>query len=135
MTQTQMFHEDIYDALKDIVRALGGIKKVAPELFPAKNGNAESYLKDCLNPDRRETLDPQELLLLIKWGRDIGCHSAINYICDTAGYKRPEIVVVEDQHAELMRQYIDAVRASKAVADRMEALHVEVPSFLLKRAG
>ncbi len=135
MTQNQLFHEDFYDALKDVVRALGGIKKVAPELFPGKNGNAESYLKDCLNPSRRETLDPQEVLLLLKWGKEVGCHSALHYICDWTGYKRTEPAVVEDQHAELMRQYIDAVRASKAIAERMESLHVDVPSFLLKKVG
>lgn len=122
MIQTAMFHEDIYDALRDVVRALGGVKKVAERLFPAKNGNAESYLKDCLNTNRRETLDPCEVMLLLKWGREVGCHSAMQYVCDFSGYKRAEPVVASDQQAELQRAYIEAVKYQKHLIERMEAL-------------
>lgn len=126
MNQLGMFHEDIYDSLRDVVRALGGFKKVAPLLFPAKNGNAESYLKDCLNTNRRETLDPCEVVLLLKWGREVGCDSAINYICDSAGYKRPEPVVPEDQAAELQRAYIESVKYQRQLIERMEAMQPQI---------
>lgn len=135
MSQMTMFHEDIYDALRDLVRALGGFKKVGPMLFPGKNGNADSYLKDCLNPDRRETLDPNELLLLLKWGKEIGCHSAMHYLCDLGGYQRAAPVNPPDEHAELQRAYIESVKFQKQLAERMEALHQDMPASLLKRAG
>lgn len=120
--QIDMFHEDIYDALRDVVRALGGIKKVGPMLFPGKNGHADTYLKDCLNPDRRETLDPSEVLTLLKWGRAVGCDSAMNYICDQASYKRPEAMNPVDQRAELQRLFIESVKYQKQIADRLEGL-------------
>ena len=120
--QLGMFHEDIYDALKDVVRALGGFKKVGPMLFPGKNGSAESYLKDCLNTNRRETLDPYEVLTLLKWGKEIGCHSGIHYICDMAGYGRTEPVNPPDEQAELQRAYIESVKYQRQLIDRMEAL-------------
>lgn len=126
MNQLGMFHEDIYDSLRDVVRALGGFKKVAPLLFPAKNGNAESYLKDCLNTNRRETLDPCEVVLLLKWGKDVGCHSGIDYVCDSAGYKRTEPANPVDEQVELQRAWIESLKYQKQLVDRMEALQPQI---------
>lgn len=117
-----MFHEDIYDALKDIVRALGGTKKVGPMLWPSKGAAGGDYLRDCLNAKRRETLDCEEMLTLLKWGREIGCHSAMHYLADATGYKRPEPSQPEDEASELMRRHIESVRYLRHLTERLEAL-------------
>ena len=125
-----MFHEDVYDALRDVVRALGGTKRVGPMLWPAKNG-AGGRLRDCLNAGRQETLDCQEMLTLLKWGREIGCHSAMYYLADSTGYQRPDPVQPEDEASELMRRYIEAVKLQKQLAERFELLQ---PSLRMVKA-
>ena len=121
--QTSLFSEDIHDALKDVVRALGGMKeagsRLRPELPAIEAGN---WLKDCLNPARRERLNPEQVLWLLREGRKIGCHSAMNFIADEAGYQRPAALEPQDEAAQLQRQFIDAVQALKRITDRGDRL-------------
>lgn len=121
--QDVLFTEDIYDALKDVVRVLGGNKAVGIALRPELTAdNAGDWLKDCLNPKNRHTLDPQQMMWILREGRKAGCHSAINYICDDAGYIRPTPLEPSDEMAELQRRYIDSVREQKRIAERLERL-------------
>lgn len=122
--QDVLFTEDIYDALKDLVRALGGTKAVGA-MFRGPSVPADAagdWLKDCLNPKNRHTLDPAQVLWLIREGKKVGCHSAINFICDDAGYTRPSPLEPRDEVAELQRRFIEAVHESKRIADRIERL-------------
>jgi hypothetical protein len=123
MTQPALFSESIYDALGDVVRALGGTKKVGLELKPEKPMEESSkWVKDCLNPERREKFDPEHIIWLLKKGREVGCHSAINYLCDEIGYERPKAIDPEDERAKLMRLYVEAVRYQKQLTERMERM-------------
>lgn len=122
--QNVLFSEDIYDALGDVVRALGGTKAVGILMRPEKPADeAGKWVKDCLNRNRLEKFDPEQVLWLLRKGREIGCHSAITYICDEAGYARPSPLEPEDERAALQRQYIESVRQAKQIADRMERLN------------
>lgn len=121
LNQPQLFSESIYDALGDVIRALGGTKKVGAQMRPELPADeAGRWLKDCLNRNRRERFDPEQVLWLIRAGREAGCHSAINYITDECGYVRPAPMEPENEMAALQRQYIESVRMQRQIADRLE---------------
>lgn len=119
----QLFSEDIHDALGDVVRALGGSKRVGSLLRPDLPADqAGAWVKDCLNRNRREKFDADQILWLLRAAREGNCHSAINYICDECGYTRPSPIEPQDEMAALQRAYIRSVEESKKIADRMERL-------------
>lgn len=104
------FFEDFTEALREAVRALGGNKKVGPQLWPELPlEQASNRLRDCLNPERREKLSPDQVLLLLRLARTAGFHGAMAFIAYEAGYERPRTVEPEDREAELQRKFIDAV--------------------------
>lgn len=119
--QSALFVEDLRDALKDAVRALGGNKAVGRRLRPELTADsAGDWVKDCLNPARRERFDPEQVLWLIREAKLVGCHSIVNYICDEAGYTRPSPVEPADEAAELKRQAIAAVKDFAVLVQRLE---------------
>jgi hypothetical protein len=121
MDQRQLFHETVYDALGALVSAAGGPKKVGPMLWPEKTLDAAAQLvRDCLNAARKERFDPEQTLFLLKLGRQIGCHDAVNYICGEAGYASPAPIEPEDEYARLQREYINAVRALQSLTPKLE---------------
>lgn len=123
MNQPALFSEDFTDALRDVVRALGGMKEVGSRLRPEiAADDAGGWLKDCLNPKRRERLNPDQVMWLIREGKKVGCHSIIHYISDDAGYTRPSPLEPKDEVAELQRQFIEYAKGQKAIADRLERL-------------
>ena len=119
--QSILFAEDINDALKDVVRVLGGLKAVGTRLRPELTADsAGTWLKDCLNPDRREKLDPQQVVWIMREGKRAGCHSLMHYLADESGYSRPAPVDPLDEAAELQRQAIAAVKSFEGIAKRLE---------------
>jgi len=105
MTQQPLFCEDIYEALRTIGQAYGGSKKIGGYLWPDKPIEKASELwANCLNRTRPEKLDPEQVLAVLKIGRQIGCHTGAHYISEQCGY-RFEAVEPEDERAALMRQF------------------------------
>lgn len=103
--QLNLVHEDIFEALKSLVAAMGGAKKVGPRLYPQKTESAaRQQLHDCLNTDRDHELGVQRLFTLLKWGREAGAHIALYWLCDELGYTRPQPIEPEDQAAEILRR-------------------------------
>lgn len=122
MIQDALFHETVNDALRAIIERAGGAKSVGLRLRPSKSADeAGRWLLDCLNPTRRERLDPEDLLHLLKIGRDVGYHGAMGFIANECGYKA-EPVDPEDEHAKLQREFIESVKASQRIAARLERL-------------
>ncbi len=123
VAQPALFYESINDVLREVVQALGGAKKVGAMMRPQKLiDEAGRWVSDCLNPDRREKFDPEEVQFLLREARKIGMHSAINYICGDAGYSNPQPVEPEDEKARLMREFIEATKQATRNIERMEAL-------------
>lgn len=123
MDQPALFHESINDALRDIVKHLGGVKKVGSDMRPDLTiDNAGRWLADCLNDDRREKLSPDQVLYLLKRGREIGSHGAMAFIASECGYAAPQPIEPEDEKAALMRQYIEMGKAMLKAAERIEDL-------------
>lgn len=127
MEQQLLFHEDINDALRAAIKACGGTKAVATKLWPEKTiADAQSYLNDCINPTRPAKLSPEQVLLLLRWAKDAGCHEAINYICGEAGYSSPLPVEPEDELARLQRDYIAAVKTLANLTPKIEEARLRV---------
>ena len=121
MEQGALFHEDVYDALKAAIKCLGGTKAVAVKLWPEKTiADAQSYLNDCLNKERPAKLNPEQVLILLKWAREAGCHEAMNYFCGEAGYSPAQPIEPENELARLQREYIAAVKALGKLAPKIE---------------
>lgn len=118
---TPMFFDDLEDALREVVRNAGGPKvvgaKLWPEIDPEKSARR---LQDCLNDTRREILSPAQVMLLLRIGRQVGCHAAINYMARECGYGDPSPVEPEDEVARLQREFVEATKALGALTDRIE---------------
>lgn len=122
MTQQSLFHEDIYEALKTIGQMYGKPKKIGAMLWPEMAADkAGERWANCLNRTRPEKLDPEQVLLVLKIGRQIGCHAGMQFISEFCGYKY-EPVEPEDEKAKLQRLYIQSVEAQKDLVRRMEQL-------------
>lgn len=90
MTQAQppLFVETVYDALKAIVGQLGGPKTVGVVLWPAKSvDDARKHLLDCLNPERNEKLDPEQVVMLFRLAREADFHLAKHWLDTETGYQ------------------------------------------------
>jgi len=102
---------------------LGGYKQVAQKIRPEKSvDEAGRWLADCVNPDRPTRLDPDQLLLLARLGREKGCHILTAYFVREAGYADPVPVEPEDERAALQRQFIEAQKSMQVMLDRMSRL-------------
>lgn len=122
MDQPSLFVDSLNDAIRDTARAIG-VKRVAKELWPAKGEEeAARYLADCLNPDRPQKLSGEEILVIARRGRDVGCHLITGFICMDTGYAPPQPIAPEDAKAELQRAYIESVKEQKRIAERLERM-------------
>ena len=66
------------------MRALGGTKSVGVALWPSKPATeAQTRLSDCLNPQRRETLTIDEVMLILRRSREVGYHGAMAFVAQT----------------------------------------------------
>jgi hypothetical protein len=123
MTSSSLFHESITEAIKDTINACGGTKTVAGKLWPEKAPEAaHRLLLSCLNDDRPERLSPEQLMFVLRMGRERGVHIGITYILRELGYADPQPVEPVDELAELQRHYIDSVQQQVRLAARMERL-------------
>jgi len=118
--QQPLFFEDVYDAFKHITRVVGP-KEAGLALFPKKQDPvaAAKYLQDNLNPNRDEKLDLEQVVQLLRLAKEAGCHFAMDYICSSAGYSRPEPIAPDDEKAELQRQFIKAVTELRQLSGRI----------------
>lgn len=118
-----LFCESVLEACRDVVRTLGGSKKVGHMLWPDKSVDAAARLvDDCCNPARRERFDPEQLLWLARQGREANCHSLMHYLADAAGYERPRPLTPKDEMASLVEALERSGREQRAIAERIERL-------------
>lgn len=127
MSTPALFHESVTDALREVVQALGGFKKVGATMRPEKPvEEAARWVADCLNQDRRERFDPDQVLWLLRAGRAIGSHAAANYLMRESGYSDPIPVDPEDERARLQREFIAAAETVQLIAERLARVGVRV---------
>lgn len=124
MQQSALFHEDIYDALSTDIAVLGGPKKVATMLWPAKSARAAAdHLANCLSRHRAEKLDIEQIMFLIRKAKEQGSYCTLSFLADDTGFTRPMPVEPEDEKAALQRQFIQQVEQQRLLIERMERLN------------
>lgn len=94
--------DDIYDALKGIVDALGGAKKVGPRLRPGFDG-AQGWVLNCCNRDHAQNFAPHHTELLRQWACEIGYHDAEAWSAQRKGYAEPLPLAIETQIAAALK--------------------------------
>lgn len=130
------FFEDINDALREAVRQLGGNKKVGPLLRPEMPlTQAESWIRDCLNPDRREKLSPQQVLFLLAEARKVGYHGAMAFVCGHCGYEEPRPVDIDRRTADLQAQILDGIARQNELLAQLQTLQAMKPASPLRSVG
>ena len=113
--------DDIYEALRHVVTIAGRPKAVGHQLWPAMSPAATGdKLLKCLNADEREKLSLEEVLFLLRLGREHGSHAGIRQLCRDAGYSDPSPIEPEDQKAALQREFIAHARRMEQLAQRIE---------------
>lgn len=123
--QLDLWHEDIYDALRTLVMALGGWQVVGTMLRPEweeKPDAAGRWLSDCLNRDRAERLDFDQMFKLLREGRRAGCHVGMHQISRECGYSTPQPVEPKDEMAALQRKFVSSTAEMNQMVARMEKL-------------
>lgn len=121
--QAKLFHDSIYDALRAIVEGTGGFKKVGVELWPKLPADkAGRDLSDCLNASNARTLDPMEMIWLLRRGREHDIHTGMAYLCQELHYEAPKPVDPESEKERLLREVMNELRESRARQTRLEAL-------------
>lgn len=118
-----MHVETLNDAIRAAIDAAGGPKRVGSVLWSELGAEAAgNRLRDCLNPTRRERLSPEQLALVRRMARDAGCHVLASFEAKESGYARPVPIAPDDEKAELMRAYVEAVRKQQELTQRLEVL-------------
>jgi len=126
-TQESLFHEDIYDAFRHAVKALGGAKKVGSRLWPEKPmDHAAQQLLHCLSPDRPEKLDLYQITLILREANKKGCHVAADRLAADTHYEFKPINP-EEERATLQRQYIEAVRVLGELTKQIGQVDTDEP--------
>lgn len=121
MSQQSLFHEDVWQALRDCVGALGGSKKVGVLLRPELDAQtAGRWLLDCLNPERKEKLCVEQVLLILREARAVNCHAGMQFITRDAGYADPQPLEPEDERAALQRAFVEQSKAMQVLFAKMQ---------------
>lgn len=116
-----MHVDDLNEAIREAIRALGGMKAVGSALKGRDYSptDAGRWLADCLNPDRRFRLTPEQLAYIRREARKIGCHVLAAYEAREAGYAPPQPIAPPDEAAELMRNFIEAAKVLQQIHDKL----------------
>lgn len=123
MDQVPMFFEKFEDALTFVVSALGGAKVVGAKLRPDLPADAAGrWLLDCLNSDRPAFVHPGHIAALLRMAREAGVHNAMDWFAEYTGYAKPQPVAPIDEHALLLRQFVQSVELSREIVTRLQQI-------------
>jgi len=127
MHQDSLFHEDIFDAVKTDVMAIGGAKKVGAMLWPEKSADkAGEHLSNCLNRLRAEKLDIEQVMFIARQAREVGSHATMTFFASDCGFSVPQPVDPADERAELQRQVVAAAADFKTLVARLERVSLPI---------
>ena len=122
MDELELF-DNIDEALSGVVIALGGAKKVGHLLRPdLPIDQAATYVRDRINTDRRELFSPQQVVFLFKKARDAGYHAGMRWFAGECGYTGTRPAELDEQKADLQRQFIAAIGAAERLGKQLQRL-------------
>jgi uncharacterized protein YidB (DUF937 family) len=117
-------YEDTIDMLGDVVRALGGPKKVGPMLrgnsLPTEQ--ASQWVRDCLNRERREKFDPEQVLQLLRSASAVGFHAGKHWLDSELGYEQGKPLSPKDEAAAIQQKINTSLAELRHLVARMERL-------------
>lgn len=116
---------DWNEALDGVVHALGGFKKVGVLLRPELSEKpiaAAQWLRDCLNQDKPERLNPDQVFMLLRCARAADYHAAKHWMDAELGYEQGRPLKPEDEAATLQQRAVDLVREMRTITERLERL-------------
>lgn len=120
MDQEDLWYDTLEGALRAVVNAIG-VKKVATKFCPdLPQERAVTWLDDALNPGRRAKLSLGQVMLLLKWGREAGCHTAINFVASECGYAQPVPTEPDDEKQALQREFVQSVSRLQSLAQQIK---------------
>lgn len=123
MNQQPLFHEDIFEALKTDVQAIGGSKKVGHMLWPVKSPEkAAEHLNNCLSVIRSEKLDGEQILFIKREAKKVGSFATIFFECEDVGMTKPAPIEPQDERAALQTKFIEATKHLDTLYKRLERL-------------
>lgn len=126
--QPPLFVESVYDALKAIVAALGGPKVVGAALWPQKSvDDARTQLLHCLNPDRNDKLDPEQVVMLFRLAREADFHVAKHWLDSETGYLPSSPADPHDEQARLVTVIADAAQTMNRAMQTLDKLRDRPP--------
>lgn len=136
MQQQAMFYETVDEVLVATVQAIGGYKAVGAALRGDKEPDAAAtWLRNCLNPNKDERLNPEQVIQLVRIGREKGVHYYANYVAQTLGYTAPVPLTQEDlaqraiaEGAQAMQTIVNLVATLKAQGVDLGALAAQAGS-------
>ena len=134
MDQTELLppSDDPYEALRIVVMRLGGPKKVGQLLRPELTLEQGSiWINNCLNRDRPEKLDIDQIDLLIGLGRKKGCHAVMQCFGIRHFYSINPIEP-EDERARLQRQVLEIGGELKDLLTRLDHVNQQAPLKAVK---
>jgi hypothetical protein len=128
--------DDIYDALRIVIKALGGFDSVGKRLrTEMPSDKAGIWLSDATNRNRAQKLSPEQVLVIAKWGREVGCHALMDFITSDAGYEPTKPKVLAEQLAVLQARALAAKREAENTAADMQTLLENPRLFALMTAA
>ena len=132
--QTPLFYESIHDAVREVVRVLGGAKAVGHMLWPGKSmQDAQTRLLNCLDHNRPDKLGPEELMVLLRKGREAECHVLMRYLNQECGYDEPRPLDPKEERDKAVEAVQSATEAlTRALALLERAQQSRAPIALVK---
>jgi hypothetical protein len=132
MTQSPLaLFTDWNDALDGVVHAVGGYKAVGVMLRPeleSKPEGAAQWLRDCLNAEKRERLNPDQVFMLLRLARQANYHAAKHWLDAELQYEQSKPINPTDEAINLQQRGAELVRELRVVCDRFERLNQVPPA-------
>lgn len=120
--QEPLFYDDFRGAVRHLIGALGGPKKVAALLRPLlSQQSGVNWVNDCLNPNRDSKFAFEDLSALLAAGRTHGVHCAMWQLCDESGYTHPSIAPLKTKNQERAERMDALLKEFRRLADEEAA--------------
>jgi len=118
--QIPMFVDDLNEAIRATINALGGMKEVGSKLkIELDPVDAGKWLANCVNTAKRDRLNPDQLAYIRRKARAAGCHILAAFEAQDAGYAPPQPIAPEDEAAQLQREFIASVKALETIQAKL----------------
>lgn len=134
MTQEALWLETWIDAVKAVIDACGGPKKVGVHLrSDLAADDAGEWLLKTLRPNRREVLSAPQLIELLALGRRNGCDVLAAFVADRTGYEAPKPMRIELETERVTADLSTMMARMTREMDRLHRLQQLVTGYEVKR--